>query len=158
MKEYTTEQKLAYLELAAELGHPRAMRECGYPKSWNTANKWAKEFNVDVSLDELKSRAAAHRDWYGDDEHMEALQVAIDRAMDLLDKTVNLTADEIKKAVDGLTKAIDKQRVIQGKTTNRTTTEESTPADTALQNLVRAHRTASEQPDGQRDQEVSQGS
>lgn len=151
MQEYTKEAKETYLELAQELGHPRAMRELGYPKSWNTANKWAKESGVDVSLDELKSRAAAHRDWYGDDEHMEALQVAIDRAMELLDKTSDLSADDLKKTVDGLTKAIDKQRVIQGKTTNRTTTEEASSDGEVFSGLLKALESNDHNPAGQRE-------
>ncbi|MFI9490496.1 hypothetical protein ACIG8K_02810 [Streptomyces halstedii] len=152
---YTNEEKRAYLDIASEVGHPKAMRTLGYPSSWNTANGWARDFGVSIALDELKARAAAHRDWYGDDEHMEALQVAIDRAMDFLDKNPDLTADEYKKVMDGLTKAIDKQRVIQGKTTSRTTTEASTPTDTALQNLVRAFENGEQNTSDPRHQEVS---
>lgn len=153
--DYTKEEHLAYLEVAAELGHSRAMRELGYPRSWNTANKWAKQYNVDVSLDELKARAAAHRDWYGDDEHMEALQVVIDRSLTFLDGYADLSPDDIKKVTDALTKAIDKQRVIQGKTTSRTTTEASTPTDTALQNLVRAFESGEQNTSDPRHQDVS---
>ncbi|MEU9230414.1 hypothetical protein AB0D40_39560 [Streptomyces massasporeus] len=151
MQEYTKEAKETYLELAQELGHPRAMRELGYPKSWNTANKWAKESGVEVTLDELKSRAAAHRDWYGDYEHMEALQSIIDRSLELTERTADISADDLKKVADALTKAIDKQRVIQGKTTNRTTTEEASPDGDLLSGLYKALESNDHNPAGQRE-------
>ncbi|MFF7555531.1 hypothetical protein ACFZA9_21895 [Streptomyces olivaceus] len=151
MKKYTNEEKLAYLELASELGHSRAMRDIGYPNSWNTANKWAKEFGVDVSLDELKSRAAAHRDWYGDYEHMEALQSIIDRSLELTERTAVISADDLKKVADALTKAIDKQRVIQGKTTNRTTTEEAPSDGMDFSGLYKALESNDHNPAGQRE-------
>jgi len=150
MRKYTEEEKLAYLEVAQELGHSRAMRELEYPSSWNTANKWAKEFGVEVTLDELKQRAAAHRDWYGDFEHMEALQSIIDRSLELTERTADISADDLKKVADALTKAIDKQRVIQGKTTNRTTTEEASSDGEVFSGLLKALESNDHNPAGQR--------
>ena len=151
MRKYTEEEKLAYLEVAQELGHSRAMRELEYPSSWNTANKWAKEFGVEVTLDELKQRAAAHRDWYGDFEHMEALQSIIDRSLELTERTADISADDLKKVADALTKAIDKQRVIQGKTTNRTTTEEASSDGEVFSGLLKALESNDHNPAGQRE-------
>ncbi|WP_432185842.1 hypothetical protein [Streptomyces sp. Tue6028] len=150
-KKYTNEEKLAYLELASELGHNRARRELGYPNSWNTGNRWATELGVDVSLDALKSRAAAHREWYGDVEHMEALQSLIDRSLEVVEEKADITADELNKLSSALTKAIDKQRVIQGKATNRTTTEEVSPEGDVFSGLMKALEGNDQTPAGQSD-------
>ncbi|MFF8482902.1 hypothetical protein [Streptomyces antibioticus] len=147
---YTEEEKRAYLEVASELGHSRAMRDLGYPSSWNTANRWATEFGVDVSLDELKSRAAAHRDFYQDAELLTAAQVGIDRAMEFLDKEAQ-TADDIKKGMDALGKAIDKHLLISGKATVRTGKDEPTKTDAAIQNLLGAFESGEQMESDQRD-------
>jgi hypothetical protein len=153
---YTDEEKQAYLEVAAELGHSRAMREMGYPKSWNTANQWAQDFGVNVSLDELKSRAAAHRDFYEKEELLTAAQVAIDRAMDFLDKQEHMSADDFKKVVDGLGKAIDKHLLISGKATTRTGTEKDQGDADPFQDALDAFLTAEQKDPGHRDQEPSE--
>jgi hypothetical protein len=149
---YTDQEKQTYLELASELGHARAMRELGYPKSWNTANEWAVAFGVSIALDELKARAAAHRDFYGDAELLTAVQLGIDRAVDFFKET--MTADDYKKVIDGLGKAVDKHLLISGKATTRTGTEEGTDTDAAIKNLLSAFEGDEQKVAGQRDQGV----
>ncbi|MFJ8790443.1 hypothetical protein [Streptomyces sp. NPDC102462] len=153
---YTDKEKQAYLEIAAELGHSRAMREMGYPKSWNTANQWAQDFGVDVSLDELKSRAAAHRDFYEKEELLTAAQVAIDRAMDFLDKQHDMTADDFKKVMDGLGKAIDKHLLISGKATTRTGHEKDQGDADPFAEALDAFLTAEQSQDDQEHQGTSE--
>ncbi|MEL5958051.1 hypothetical protein AADR41_25390 [Streptomyces sp. CLV115] len=153
---YTNEEKQAYLEVAAELGHSRAMREIGYPKSWNTANQWAQDFGVDVSLDELKSRAAAHRDFYEKEELLTAAQVAIDRAMDFLDKQRDMSADDFKKVMDGLGKAIDKHLLISGKATTRTGHEKDQDQGDPFAEALDAFLTAEQKDSGQSIQDSSE--
>lgn len=149
---YTNEEKLAYLEVAAELGHSRAMREMQYPSSWNTANRWAQEFGVSVALDELKSRAAQHRDFYDKEELLTAVQVGIDRAMDFLDKKDDMTADDFKKVIDGLSKAVDKHLLISGKATTRAGVEQESEGQDPFQKLLDDALAAQEKEAGQRDQ------
>lgn len=151
---YTEEEKRAYLEVAAELGHARAMRDLKYPSSWTTANRWAQEHGVEVSLDELKSRAAAHRDFYRDEELLTAAQAGIDRVMDFLDRE-DLSADDLKKVMDALGKAIDKHLLISGKATVRTATDEPSKTDAAIENLLSAFEGDEQKVSDQRDQEES---
>lgn len=149
---YTEQQKEDYLELATELGHARAMRQLQYPKSWNTANQWAQDYGVSIALDELKARAAAHRDFYGDAELLTAAQMGIDRAMDFFKES--MTADDYKKVIDGLSKAIDKHLLISGKATSRAGTEEAGETDAAIKNLLSAFESDEQRVSGQRDQGV----
>ena len=144
------------MEVAAELGHSRAMREMGYPKSWNTANQWAQDFGVNVSLDELKARAAAHRDFYEKEELLTAAQVAIDRALDMLDKNDSMTADDLKKVTDALGKAIDKHLLISGKATTRTGTEKDQGETDPWQDALDAFLTGEQKEPGHRGQEASE--
>ena len=153
---YTEEEKQAYLEVAAELGHSRAMREIGYPKSWATANQWAQDYGVNVSLDELKSRAAAHRDFYEKEELLTAAQVAIDRALDMLDKNDSMTADDLKKVTDALGKAIDKHLLISGKATTRTATEKDQDQGDPFAEALDAFLTAEQKDSGQSVQDPSE--
>ena len=146
----TKEEKLAYLEVASELGHSRAMREMGYPASWNTADRWAKEFGVSIAIDELKARAAAHRDFYKDEELLIAAQAGIDRAMDFLNEP--MTADDYKKVIDGLSKVIDKHLLISGKATVRTAKDAAGETDAAIKNLLSAFESDEQKVAGQRGQ------
>jgi hypothetical protein len=153
-RKYTEEEKQEYLELASELGHARAMRELGYPKSWATANQWAQDFGVSVALDELKARAAAHRDFYKDEELLIAAQAGIDRAMDFLEKREDLSADDLKKVMDALGKAIDKHLLISGKATTRTGAEKDQGQADPFQDALDAFLTAEQKGSGQRDHDT----
>ena len=155
-RKYTEEEKAAYLELASELGHARAMREIGYPKSWATANQWAQDFGVTVALDELKARAAAHRDWYDTEELLIATQAGIDRAMDFLEKREDLTADDFKKVMDGLAKAIDKHQLVSGKATSRNATEKDQDQGDPFTEALDAFLTAEQKDPGQSVQDSSE--
>lgn len=146
---YTDQDKRDYLDIAQELGHARAMRELQYPKSWNTANQWAKDFGVSIPLDELKARARAHRDFYETEELLTVAQAAIDRAMDFLDRDADLSADDLKKVVDAMGKAIDKHLLISGKVTSRSGQE---VAGDPFEKLLEASLRAQENADDLRDQ------
>lgn len=151
---YPDEKKEAYLALATEIGHSRAMRELGYPKHWSTANSWAKQYNVTIALDELKQKAAAFNDWYGTEEQLIAMQEAISRGREYITEKTDLTPDEFKKTVEGMKRAIETMQLLQGKATTRAGTEEATETDAAIRNLLSAFESDEQSVAGHGDQRV----
>jgi len=149
---YTEQEKLTYLESASLIGHSRAMRELGYPKHWNTANLWAKEYGVTIALDELKQKAAEFNDWYGTEEQLIAMQEVISRGREYITQKADLTPDEFKKTVEGMKRAIETMQLLQGKATSRHGTEEATETDAAIRNLLSAFESDEQRAVGQRDQ------
>ncbi|MET8270173.1 hypothetical protein [Streptomyces sp. NPDC005096] len=151
---HTEQEKLTYLELATTIGHSRAMRELGYPKHWNTANSWTKEYNVTIALDELKQKAASFNDWYGTEEQLIAMQEVISRGREYITQKADLTPDEFKKTVEGMKRAIETMQLLQGKATSRAGTEEAGETDAAIRNLLSAFESDEQKVAGQRDQGV----
>ncbi|MFE2072046.1 hypothetical protein [Streptomyces misionensis] len=149
---YTEQEKLTYLENASLIGHSRAMRELGYPKHWNTANLWAKEYGVSIALDELKQKAAEFNDWYGTEEQLIAMQEVISRGREYITQKADLTPDEFKKTVEGMKRAIETMQLLQGKATTRTGTEEAGETDAAIRNLLSAFESDEQRAVGQRNQ------
>lgn len=150
-RKYTQQEKLEYLELAAQIGHSRARRELGYPNSWATANTWAKEFNVTIALSELKQKSSAFNQWYREEELLIAMQDIIDRGMEYINSEQNLSADEYKKVTEGVKRAVETMNLIQGKATSRNGTEQPSETDVAIKNLMSALETAEQPVAGQRD-------
>jgi len=155
-KKYTEKEKLAYLEKASEIGHSRARRELGYPNSWSTANSWAKEFNVTIALSDLKAKSASFNQWYREEELLIAMQDIIDRGMEYITSSNDLSPDEYKKVTEGVKRAVETMNLIQGKATQRTGTEQPSESDKALENFLRAAYSDEQKASDQRDQEGSE--
>lgn len=118
-KEYTEEERQAFLELAKEKGKARAIRELGYP-TFPTAAKWAKQYGVELPLNELSLFANDMKQYYGIEEKLYAVQLLIDRTVELLNSEEVLDADQIKKAGEALKRAIETTNLIEGKATSIT--------------------------------------
>ncbi|MFJ8857242.1 hypothetical protein ACIRD8_02305 [Streptomyces sp. NPDC102451] len=137
-KKYTEREKLEYLEKASEIGHSRARRELGYPNSWSTANSWAKEFNVSIALSDLKAKSASFNQWYREEELLVAMQDIIDRGMEYINSSDELSPDEYKKVTEGVKRAVETMNLIQGKATTRNGTEQPSETDAALDSFLKA--------------------
>lgn len=151
---YTNEEKQAYLDLAAEIGHSRAKRELGYPKSWNTANSWAKEYGVTIALDELKQKAAAFNDWYQTEDLLITMQEAIARGREFILEDADLNADGYKKTVEGMKRAIETMQLLQGKATTRAGSEKDTGESDPFAEALDAFLTAEQKQPDQEHQET----
>lgn len=149
---YEPHQKEEYLELASQIGHSRAMRELGYPKHWSTANTWAKEYGVNIALDELKQKSAAFNDWYQTEELLIAMQEAIARGREFILEDDSLNADGYKKAVEGMKRAIETMQLLQGKATSRGGTEKEVGDSDPFEKLLEDALAAQEKDAGLRDQ------
>jgi hypothetical protein len=118
-KEYTEEERIAFLERAKEVGKARAIRELGYP-TFPTAAKWAKQYGVELPLNELSLFANELKQFYGYEEKLYAVQLLIDRTVELLNSPEALDADQIKKAGEALKRAIETSNLVEGKATSIT--------------------------------------
>lgn len=142
-RKYTDTEKRDYLDIASQVGHSRARRELGYPNSWSTANLWAKEYGVEIALDELKAKSAAFNQWYGTEEQLIAMQEAIARGSEYINTKDDLTPDEYKKTVEGMKRAIETMQLLQGKATSRSGQEvQEDPFEKLLEASLRAQGNA----------------
>lgn len=81
---YSTEQKQAFVNRAAEIGLTPAMKELGYPKGKPTASVWCKNLGVKVQLSELQQHAAQMKTFYGAQEKLALCQKVLDECYDIL--------------------------------------------------------------------------
>ena len=115
---YSEEMITTFLELAQEVGITRAKRELGYPKSWDSAKRWATNRGVEIAVDELRAKARATTEWYKEDEIKAVAQEGFDRVHELLSNRDDLTADDMKKASEALFKFYNTWASVQGKAAN----------------------------------------
>lgn len=137
---YTDKQINDFLELAQEIGITKAKRDLGYPKSWGTAQYWAKQRNVTVAVDEVRQKAAVQREWYQTEEVITIAQEGFNRVYEELVNNQDLTADDQKKLADALTKHYNVWANAQGKATNISETRSTDSMDEHLQELLNTER------------------
>jgi hypothetical protein len=114
-QEYTEDQITKFLELAQETGIGRAMRELAYPKSWDTARKWAKNRGVTVNVDSVKQKSKEFHDWYQTEDVLIIAQEGMMRVYEELQSNTTLTSDDHKKLSDALSKHYGVWANAQGK-------------------------------------------
>jgi hypothetical protein len=137
---YSDEQINDFLELAQEVGITRAKRELGYPNSWATAQRWAKVRNVTVATDDMKSQAAAVREWYKDEELIILTQEGFNRVYEELTTNADLSADDQKKLSEAANKYYQMWASIKGKATSITENRQTDTMDQHLEELLSMER------------------
>lgn len=137
---YTDQEINDFLALAQEVGITPAIRELGYPKSYASAQRWAKLRNVTVAVDELKARAAEQREWYKEEEVKQVIQEGFNRVYEDLTKKKDLTPDDQKKLSDAANKYYTMWANIQGKATNITENRATDTMDEHLEELLNMER------------------
>lgn len=138
---YSDEQINEFLALAQEVGITKAKRELGYPKSWSTAQYWAKQRNVLVATDEVMAKAAGTREWYKTEEVITVAQEGFNRVYDELVNNADLTPDDQKKLAEALMKHYNVWANAQGKATSITESRQTDTMDEHLQELLNMERT-----------------
>ena len=131
---YSNEQRAEFLELASEIGVTRAMRRLGYPNSWATGRRWMDDAGIDVPIDEIKSIAKAHHDWYQTEDMLVVAQEGVRRVHEELQRT-NLTPDEHKKMSESFQKYANTWLLLQGKANNISESRSKDSTDIALMEL-----------------------
>lgn len=133
---YTDKQINEFVGLAQDVGITRAKRELGYPKSWDTAKRWADMRGVEVAVDDLKAQAAAAREWYKEEEVKTLVQEGFNRVYEELTTNDSLTADDQKKLSDAANKYYQMWTNIQGKASSITETRATDNFDEQLSALL----------------------
>lgn len=118
-KKYSEDEKKTAAEMAGDIGIPATMRHLGYPAQWVTLRNWCKEYDVEVVLDDLKSKAAEYNQFYNETELIIAMQENIARGRELLQDPA-LTGSEYDKIVNGMKKSTEVILLVKGKPTSRT--------------------------------------
>lgn len=135
-KRYTDEDINNFLELAAEQGLTKTMRELGYPNSWATGKRWAEMRGIEIPVDDVMAKAAHTREWYKQEEVMTIAQQGMERIYSELVHNKNLTADEQKKLSEALQKHYNVWAAAQGKATNITETRQTDTMDEHIAELM----------------------
>lgn len=116
--EYTEEQRVAFVELAKEVGIARARRELGYP-SPPSATKWAKQYGVELPLNAMAIYANDLKKFYGYEEKAYGAQLLIDRIVERLSED-QLDSDDLKKLGDAYKRGVEVLNLLEGKATSIT--------------------------------------
>lgn len=115
---YTEEEEERFIEVANEIGIHPAMRELGYPGSYNTCAKWFKSRSLETpSVSSLQTHANSLKQHYALEEEMAGVQLLMDRYVEKA-MTEDLSPDELNKLANGYERLIKTKRLIEGKSTN----------------------------------------
>lgn len=136
---YTDEQRGHFLELAAEIGITRAMRQLRYPAAWGTAKRWVDAAGIEVPIDEIKAKAKEHHDWYQTEEMLLVAQEGIMRTHLAL-QTEDLDPDGHKKMAEAFQKYANTWLLLQGKANNINETRHKDSTDIELIELLNMER------------------
>lgn len=137
---HSEEQIEEFLKHAQEEGIARAMRDLGYPKSYATALRWAKNRGVSVNVDPVMQHVKAFDDLYNTEHMLAVVKEGVLRVYERLTEDSSLDADSQKKLAETFQKYSNQWLVLQGKANaiNETQTKES--SDVELMNLIMQER------------------
>ena len=112
---YSEEEKEVFLTLAQEVGIGRALRELGYPKSYQSALDWAKNRGITVDVDPVMSKVKAFDELYKTEHMLAVIKEGIGRVYQSLTETSDLDPDSQKKLSEAVQKYTNSWLVLQGK-------------------------------------------
>lgn len=133
--EYTEQQKVDFLEVAATEGLTRAIRIMGYP-TYNTALLWAKKAGVDTSTNTLMEQARKAHKFYETEDLVQTADEIIERIKHDLIENNDLDADSVNKLVNSFTKAVATWQTLQGKASSINESRNGSEVDTHITDLV----------------------
>lgn len=134
--QYTQEQIDEFIETANMSGIAPAIRQLGYP-SFPTAQRWFKDKGLGMPhVDSLMAKAAELRVFYDDSAKKASLQIAIDRIVEMLQENARLTADDINKLANALSKLLQTFQLIEGKSTAIAEKVEKSDTDKNIERLM----------------------
>lgn len=133
---YTDEQKEVFLVLAQEVGIGRALRELGYPKSYQTALDWAKNRGVSVNVDPVMSHVKAFDDLYKTEHMLAVVKEGVSRVYESLTEQSDLEPDAQKKLSEAFQKYTNSWLVLQGKASDIKETHTRDGIDVDLKRML----------------------
>lgn len=136
---YTDKEISDYLELAQETGITKAKRELGYPKSWDTARRWAELRGIELPADDVKARAAHMREWYRDEEVITIAQEGMNRVHESLTNE-SLTADDQAKLSRAFSTYVKDWLTIQGRSNQITESRQGDELDGRIAEMLAVER------------------
>lgn len=139
-KRYTDKQINDFMAYAQEVTPGRAMRELGYPGSYATVMKWYKARNVEPNLDEHMKTVKKYHLFKENEDALLIAETGMDRILDQLRETVDLTPDEQKKLAEAFQKYANSWMLLKGKATSINENRETTQSDLEIIDLIQAER------------------
>lgn len=132
---YSENKITDFIEEAKIRGIAPAIRHLGYP-SFPTAQNWFKERGIPTpSVDSLMQKAAELRVFYGDTEKKYALQVLMERIVEMAQEDV-VDADGINKLANAMSKLIQSYQLVEGKATAVSEQHVKTGEDLAIADML----------------------
>jgi hypothetical protein len=141
---HTEEQIEKFLEMAQEIGVGRTMREMGYPKSYATALRWAKNRGVSVNVDPVLQHVKAFDDLYKTEHMLAVVKEGVLRVYEELTENGSLDPDAQKKLAEAFQKYSNQWLVLQGKANAINETQTKDAPDVELMNLIMLEREKNE--------------
>lgn len=136
MVRYTREQEEEFVLVAQEMGLRGAMRELGYPGSYNTASKWFTSRQLEMpNVSTLHQHAANMKAHYTHEEELAGVELLMDRYTEKM-MHEDLTPDELNKLANGYERLIKTKRLIEGKSTGITETQSYDGTDLEIAKLT----------------------
>lgn len=133
---YTEEEEERFIEVANEIGIGPAMRELGYPGSYNTCAKWFKSRSLETpTVTSLQAHASSLKQHYALEEEMAGVQLLMDRYVEKA-LTEEMTPDELNKLANGYERLMKTKRLIEGKSTNIAETQTYDGTDLEIMKLA----------------------
>lgn len=135
---YSEKEITDFLSYAQEVGITKAKRELGYPKSWSTAQYWAKNRGVECAVDEVMQRTQLAYEQYKIEEVITIAQEGMNRVYDELMNNNTLDADSQKKLSEAFMKHYNVWANAQGKATAISESRDAVQTDLEahLQDLI----------------------
>lgn len=132
---YSEEEITKFLEVAQEVGIARAMRECGYPKSYSSALYWADKRGVTVNVDPVMKHVKQFDDLYKTEHMLAVIKEGVVRIHQELTESV-LSPDEQKKLAEAMQKYTNSWLVLQGKANDIKETHTRDALDVELARMI----------------------
>lgn len=133
---YTREEEENFISVANEVGIAPAMRELGYPGSHHTATKWFRSRGLETpNVSSLQSAARALRTHYEAEEELAGIQLMMDRCTDMMMNN-DLTPEEFNKLANAYERVIKTKRLIEGKSTGISETQQYDGTDLEIAKLT----------------------
>lgn len=133
-KGYEYEAITEFIVLAQEIGILLAMRELGYPKTWNTANKWFEQRGIARPDPLNRTMANVNKQAYTIAEKLQTGYMLLERIGMMLSDADPLDTANIKQLSESYKKTIETIQLLEGKATNISQTNDS--FDTNYQSLL----------------------
>jgi len=137
-QQYSDKEIDEFLAIAQEIGIGKAIKELGYPKSFDTAQAWAKNRGVNVNVDPVMARAKQFDLLYKEEDMLHVLQEGIQDWFEYMSSNKGeIAPDDKKKMAEALSKYMNSWLLLKGKANEIKGTVEKTEIDLTIEEFMR---------------------